>query len=112
MTYKAVIDITADSEPAFEEHAIKFLRMKGYSVSVPYSKWETIKEIADRLGVAASTVSRRIENHRRPNIQLDRSKTNRVLYVLSNAAFDNFCTSYNKRATHKEVLNLRQQNAN
>lgn len=85
------MDITAQSEDSFIRFATHFLRNLGYEVVPPHEKWERPKDFNNRLHLCKHGLSRALSKYNAPICKVIRSKTGRILNVLSNAAFDEYC---------------------
>jgi hypothetical protein len=96
---RVTLDVTADSEEVLEGYCVTFLTGRGFNVSRPYEKWETVGDFRSRLGICAETFRRKIrQTPGRPNVQLQysdqpASKRQRVLGICSNKDFDAWCVA-------------------
>lgn len=90
---KVTLDVTSDSESVLEGYCVRFLKERGWNVTAPHEKWETVKDFIARLGICHQTLSRKLRpDERRPNVVVQRSqKSKRILAILSNADFDAWC---------------------
>ncbi len=84
------MNITASCTEAFIRYAIHFLRNHGYEVIVPNEKWETPKAFNARLHICKHGLTRALCRYDHPICKVIRSKTGRILKVLSNKAFDEY----------------------
>jgi hypothetical protein len=97
--FRVTLDISADNEEVVEPWAVKFLTDRGFNVTAPHSKWESLTAFCRRVGVHTSTVDRKLRPwDGRPNVSIQRStkvgtKKPRILAILSNPDFDAYCVA-------------------
>lgn len=97
-TFKVMIEIEAAKEAAVTAFAIKFLTDRGYNVAQASERWERLNEFCGRLGIHHMTFYRAMERPDRPNVLVKRGlKTDRLMEIQSNAAFDAFVTRLKQR---------------
>lgn len=91
--YRLTLDISAENEEVVEPWAVQFLRDRGFNVEAPNSKWESVSEFKDRLGISYGTVATKVrETPNRPNVQIQRgTKSKQIVAILSNPDFDAYC---------------------
>ncbi len=89
--FEAQMNVTASCADDFIRYAIHYLRNCGYEVIPPNEKWETPKQFTARLHICKHGLKRALCKYDAPICKVIRSKTGRILSVLSNAAFDKYC---------------------
>lgn len=83
------------SETAVTAFCILHLKERGYHVSSPNEKWETITDFRRRLGIHSETVRKALADPLCPQVQVHRGEK-RIIELVSNPAFESFCLR-NKR---------------
>lgn len=92
--FRATLDVTAASEDVVTGFAIDHLRERGYSVTAPNEKWETLGEFMRRNQISRHEAVHRYiaawetRGHKIP-VRLSPTKCLREL--CSNPEFDAFC---------------------
>lgn len=79
------------SEPALLEYCASYLGERGYSVVAPHETWETPSKFCQRVGIRVGHFRRALDHPAAPHILTHRSRTDRVLNLLSTPLFDAFC---------------------
>lgn len=91
---KLTIETSSNVDTEIEAEFSRYLKGRGYDVARPAESWETIPQVAGRIGVHCITVSRAIcaarEHVNLPQAKVHRGPNGRVLSILSNRHFDNF----------------------
>lgn len=97
-TVKFTLDVTADCETVLERYCVRFLKERGFNVSEPHTKWETVGDFKARLRISYGTVANKVRpSPMRPNVLVQRGEKNRqIIGILSNKDFDAWCVA-NKR---------------
>jgi len=91
--YSLNLQISAGTEEALTEFAREHLISQGYHVAAPNDKWEKLGEFMIRVGMANyESVHRSIDlfRQRGGTIVVDRTRTGRVMGIMSNVEFDKF----------------------
>lgn len=92
--FKVTLDVSGDSEVIVEKWARDFLVGRGFNVTEPHGKWESVGDFKKRLGISYMTVSRKVkETLNRPAVTIQRGSQNRIIAILSNPDFDAYCVA-------------------
>lgn len=86
--------VTAPTEQVATAWAEQHLRARGYSIFPPGEKWEALGNFMQRIGISNySSITRSIKYWiaRGENLPIRRTASGRVIELLSNPAFDEFC---------------------
>ena len=105
--YKATFELETTSEAAATEFAIGHLKERGYSVTAPNAKWETVGEFNKRLGISKQGVRRALKRAGCPHviIQLSDGKGpggKRITGICSNSEFEAFLLK--RKNTHNPAV--------
>lgn len=91
---KFTLDVTAQCDTQLEGFCVRFLKERGFNVTAPHAKWETVGDFKTRLGISYMTVSRKTKDTpNRPNVELQRGSQKRIVAILSNPDFDAYCVA-------------------
>lgn len=92
---RVTLDVTSQSEEVLEKYCVTFLTERGFNVTRPHTKWESVGDFKDRLGISYGTVAKKVrDTPRRPNVVIQRGeKSKQIVAILSNPAFDAYCVA-------------------
>lgn len=87
---------TLSADPVLDL-AVAVIESRGLKVVHPAENWETSREFADRLGVTPKHIWKRLHDHGCPPFEASRGPKNRINYILTNPALDEWCKPRQRR---------------
>lgn len=93
---KFTLSLECPTTEALNDAMIAHLQGQGYHVDPPGKKWEKPAEFCARVGLKIGHFREKVEHPCAPFRLTNRGKSGRVLEILSNRAFDEFCRGKRK----------------
>lgn len=85
-----IIQLVAPDTEQMIEKTKAWLKLHGYGI-YRLGEWEAPRVFCERVGISPSTLARKMKSRKCPEVEVERGPSGRLLRILSNPAFEQFC---------------------